>query len=259
MILPDRKRHSNRSAFVSDLHAPRHDPGAFSGLLEALADWKPETLFLLGDIWDCAELSRHPKSSHLDASNLQASIDSGCEAVKEIVQACGKNVWVILMFGNHECWAQKWLANQAPAVAGLRCLQMAELFRLDEIGVNEVYPYGHVMQWNGLSITHGRKAKGKAGQTGHQMMVDHFSSGVSGHVHRLCRVDTAKTSGRYFWVENGCLCRMDPEFVEDGIPDWQHGFSVGFQADGRYEVIPIPLQGSTNFNKVHEVKNVRVR
>lgn len=252
MLLPDRRHHTNRSAFISDVHAPRHDEVALSGLLESLSDWKPTTLFLLGDIWDCEEISRHPKT--LDGhSDLQKSIDVGVQVVKSIIDACGRvRPRVFLMYGNHEDRWQKWLANQAPAASTLRCLRMNELFRMQEVGISEVFPYGHVMKWNGLALSHGRKCAAKAGMTGHKMLIDNGCSGVSGHVHRLCRVDVNRSSGPIFHVENGCLCRMDVDFI-DGVPDWQHGFSVGFQGIDQYEVVPVKLRGSIN-PKVTEVR-----
>lgn len=252
VILPDRKRHPQRSAFISDLHAPRHDEVAVANLCDALMDWRPQTLFLLGDIWDCAETSRHPKTPR-DARDFQASIDSGVAVVREIIRACTVKPRVILMYGNHETNAEKFVTNQAGPIAGLRSLQMDELFQLKSLGISEVYRYGHVMRWNGLALLHGRKARGKSGMTGHALLQDHFCSGVSGHVHRLARVDVTKTSGRYFWVENGCLCRMDPDFVEDGLPDWSHGFSVGYQGEDKYEVVPVALQGSGAIGKVHDI------
>ena len=48
-------------------------------------------------------------------------------------------------------------------------------------------------------------------------------SGASGHTRRLAKFITRKARRKFFWLETGCLCDLNPEYVQD--PDWCQGFA----------------------------------
>jgi len=50
-------------------------------------------------------------------------------------------------------------------------------------------------------------------------------SGASGHSHRLGQHYVRKRGGFYTWLESGCLCDLNPEYIE-GTADWQQGLSL---------------------------------
>ena len=57
---------------------------------------------------------------------------------------------------------------------------------------------------------------------------------MSGHTHRLGMHFKRNRGGNYVWVESGCLCNLDPEWI-DGTADWQHGVGVfTFKRGGRH-------------------------
>jgi hypothetical protein len=61
-----------------------------------------------------------------------------------------------------------------------------------------------------------------------------------GHTHRLGIYYRTNASGTYAAYENGCLCRLDPEYAI--CPDWQQGFSViHVEANGYFHVQQIPI------------------
>jgi hypothetical protein len=51
-----------------------------------------------------------------------------------------------------------------------------------------------------------------------------------------------KRGGSYAWVESGCLCELEPEYV-NGVANWQHGITlVTFERDGsQYYMQPIQI------------------
>ncbi|MCA8938790.1 MAG: hypothetical protein KDB07_03230, partial [Planctomycetes bacterium] len=55
-------------------------------------------------------------------------------------------------------------------------------------------------------------------------------SGISGHTHRLGIHYRTTLAGTKFWIENGCLCNLDPDYTH-GQPDWQHGFTSGYWSE----------------------------
>ncbi len=57
-------------------------------------------------------------------------------------------------------------------------------------------------------------------------------SGQSGHTHRCSAYYVTKRGGSYTWSEAGCLCDLQPEYI-DGVADWQHGVGlVSFEKKG---------------------------
>lgn len=54
---------------------------------------------------------------------------------------------------------------------------------------------------------------------------------VTQNTHRLAHFITRKAGRKFEWFETGCLCRLDPEYVQD--PDWWQGFVVLYYEDAR--------------------------
>ena len=46
-------------------------------------------------------------------------------------------------------------------------------------------------------------------------------SGLTGHTHRLCKYIARKSGKKFFWIESGCLCDLNPEYMVN--PNWQQG------------------------------------
>jgi hypothetical protein len=43
-------------------------------------------------------------------------------------------------------------------------------------------------------------------------------------------------AGPQAWYENGCLCRMDPDYTHN--PNWQQGFHIGVVVDQKVHIAP---------------------
>ena len=79
-------------------------------------------------------------------------------------------------------------------------------------------------------VEHGHVVRQNSAYSAKAMLDKRHMSGITGHTHRLgvCHQTTQGTNN--YWVENGCLCELNPEYMH-GYPDWQHGFSVGYLID----------------------------
>lgn len=60
------------------------------------------------------------------------------------------------------------------------------------------------------------------------------------NTHRLGAYYRSDETGEKCWFENGCLCRLDPDYVM-GRPNWQQGFSVMHHWENRYEVSQVRI------------------
>jgi hypothetical protein len=50
-------------------------------------------------------------------------------------------------------------------------------------------------------------------------------SGIMGHCHRAGEFVRVSPAGRFVYIENGCLCLMNPEYIS-GTPNWEHSFTI---------------------------------
>ncbi len=48
-------------------------------------------------------------------------------------------------------------------------------------------------------------------------------------------------NGAHGWLETGCTCSLQPEYVED--PDWQHGAIIVTWDGPRFNFEPVYIQG----------------
>jgi hypothetical protein len=124
-------------------------------------------------------------------------------------------------------------------------LDFDKFFETSEHGFTYL-PYGAVQNLGNLMVTHGDKAMKHAGQTAKATYEQYGSSVLVGHTHRMGTFYKSDVHGVHGAWENGCLCRLDPEYVQR--PNWQQGFSVvHVEADGYFNVQQIPILDGSSF------------
>lgn len=224
-----------KAAFLNDAHFPLHSPAAIQACCQLLSDHRPEYIFFVGDMLDGGAISRHGVR-HDHPTRWQEELDIFYDQMDRLICAAGSQCHTkMFMLGNHEDWWRQWL-DKNKQVANLRCLSYDRLLKYKELGITHSMPYGETCRFQGLTLTHGSIARKQPGATAAQMLIEHFSSGLSGHVHRATQVKVTKSSGTYTWTENGCLCKLNPKYAKNGIPNWSHAMSIGYQTGSRYQV-----------------------
>lgn len=230
---------------VPDIHAPFQDELAISALLSFSKWFKPDKVFILGDLVDFYAISSFTKDPER-ALKLQDEIDMAYQIIKQIRNANPK-ADITLLRGNHEHRLQKYLWSEAKELAGLRDLSIDSLLRLRSINIK--YEENGRLVYRGIVIKHGdvvRKfacysAKGEFEKTG--------MSGISCHTHRAGVYYHTNQSGSYAWLECGCLCRLDAEYLNGETPNWEQGFGVAYFSKNspRYLLEFIPFVGGKAF------------
>ena len=71
---------------------------------------------------------------------------------------------------------------------------------------------------------HGTRLGNKSGLSAIKELEAHYLSGATGHVHKLARYSVRKSKRRFLWLETGCLCDLNPEYMID--PDWEQGLGI---------------------------------
>lgn len=229
-----------RILVTSDWHSPYFDARAFSQMLYACKDRKPDLIVLNGDLIDFYPISHYTRLP-TRLMSLQQELDTTIQLLHILRQTCPK-AEIVYLWGNHEERLLKFLCH-AKELFPLRALDLRNLLELERFRIRlhtePAYFLGET-----LVITHGTLSRKRGGYTAHAMMERYVGfSGVSGHTHRLAQVHKRLPTGTVLtWIEGGCLCQLQASY--DPYPDWQHGIAyVEVDAYGKVKVMEaVPLR-----------------
>lgn len=211
-----------RTFVLSDIHIPFQDNETLTHVFDCIVNSQPQYIVLLGDILDCYSISRFCKRPDR-MRNLQYEIDTFYKMMLGLKKHI-PNTEIHYVLGNHENRLEK-LVLENPGLFGLKALEPQELFRLNDLGI---YYHKTKFNLNNFIFYHGDVVRKDSSYSAKAEFLDHkMSDGVSGHVHRLGSYYTTYEQLPTAWFENGCLCKIEPDYLND--PDkanWQHGFTV---------------------------------
>lgn len=203
-------------AVASDFHVPFHDTKAVEAFLDYCADVQPNMIVINGDLVDMYMLSRFAKG---EGRNPMTEIEEAKNILERIVATCNKSQ-VYYVIGNHEQRLEKTILTKAPELASL-IEDIFSIFKLDNIGV---IGCGSVTLNDNLVFKHGTLLGAKSGLSAIKEMENAYMSGATGHTHRLAKYIARKAGRKFIWLETGCLCSMEPEYMLN--PNWQQGFAM---------------------------------
>lgn len=213
-------------------------------------EWlKPDVFVWNGDITDfyaLSEFSKNPLSEDTIVSERKTTQEY-MRRVKSY-KFIKERYW---LGGNHEDRFRRYIWKNAKALGLDADVTLADLF--DTKGYGFVYsPYGSVHKAGKLDITHGSIVRQHSGWSGKAHYDKRGGSVLIGHTHRMGIYYRSNAKGVHAAYENGCLCQLNPEYVQD--PDWQQGFAVvHVGTNGYFSVQQIPVVGGT---RIHYGKDV---
>lgn len=202
---------------LPDLHCPFHDENAVELTIKIMRYKKPARVVLLGDCVDFYALSTFDK----DPSRIKGIIGE-VDEFKKILRKIRKAVpdgEIYFVEGNHEARLRKYIWRNAPALHD--AISLDELMGFNEFGVKNM---GKQFFLGGLLYTHGDVISAYSSYTAKREYDKYGCSGLSGHSHRLGKYVRRLKRGIESWHETGCLCDLEPDYVD--FPNWQHGFGI---------------------------------
>lgn len=247
-VKPSTTEETERVMFLSDIHAPFHDEDAIQAVLRFIPEFDPHRIVLNGDIQDFYALSRFDRDWDRNES-LDEEIGVG-NRIRSQIRHAAPNADIIETEGNHEARLEAYLRRNVDTMAPIlslpavkEAISMKSLFNDSYYKITRFGSEGFFLREN-FRVKHGEFARQDAGMSAKAQMLRGFTSGVSGHTHRLSRFPFRADGGRLFeWFENGCLCSLDAEYMRGGAPNWEQGFTVGqFSTKGSsyfMEIVPI--------------------
>lgn len=236
-----------RALVVSDTHVPYHDPKVWSIVCQIAKDLKPDVVVHLGDLIDCFQVQDSFDKDPVRVNSLQDDIDLAAKLLDQLAVKA-PNAKLYLLEGNHEDRLRRaiWkLNNGQRELAKLRTFQSNVTWPslLKDAGAGNwifVPIHGQAKrQILPMFITkHGSVVRKWSGHSAKAEWERYGQSGISGHTHRSGLFYTDDYNGAHVWIENGCTCRLDPEYTED--PNWQQGFTViTYTSPTNFSVEPI--------------------
>ncbi|KKN32173.1 hypothetical protein LCGC14_0816700, partial [marine sediment metagenome] len=216
-------------------HIPFQDQRVIREVELFMEELQPDMIVYPGDIGDWYGISSFDKNPSR-ADRLQSDLSSVGAMFKRQRALC-PNARMIEEDGNHEDRLRRFIWRH-PGVAGLRDLDLARLMRVEDTW--EVLPYKSLVEYASLLIEHGDLVRQHAAYTAKAMFEKRGSSGIVGHTHRFGVYTRRDASEEYIYVENGCTCRLDPEYAP--FPNWQQSFTYVIAYDPHHLcVIPVPI------------------
>ena len=225
----------------SDFHGRHVSRFALDVFLQVNALAQPDVVVLNGDVVDFEEVGRWT-SSPTRMNDIQGEIDFVVDEILAPVREAAPNAQIDYVIGNHEYRLQRYLAESAPGLATLRCLEYAELFKLDELDINlvfggaliapterkrrENYIDAYKVYWDTFAVTHGTATGPQAGSK----ELNRFGiPGTSGHLHTHNTFSNPKPDRPHAeWNVTGMM--SDPAVGHaymGGLPTrWGVGFGV---------------------------------
>lgn len=237
------------AALYSDTHFPSQDDSALAVVASIVSDVQPTFLGHLGDLLDCYRISRFSQDPNR-AESLQDEINMARAHLHQMAQVAPQARRVLLE-GNHENRLQRiiWdLHGPQRELARLDnfkdAMSWPSLLGLEEIGWDFIpaSQQSRTILLPNLILKHGTVVRRWSASTALGEYQKYGKSGVSGHVHRLGKFYHRDHNGSHVWMEAGCTCSTDPEYLDH--PDWQQGMLVvAHTPDGsRYHVEDIYIE-----------------
>jgi UDP-2,3-diacylglucosamine pyrophosphatase LpxH len=229
---------TTRVLFISDIHCPYEDTACLSAMLSFSKWWKPNEIFIVGDLLDAEAFSRFVKNPDT-LTKAQDEIDDAVNVLKQIANT-NPQAKICLIRGNHEYRLQKYLWSRAPELSSLRDLTIESLLNLKHLGIT--YCSRGRLEHRGIIIKHGSVVRKFGSYTAKAEMEKEGQSGISGHSHRLGMHRHENPNKPHVWVECGCLCSKNMDYMEGEPPDWHQGFVIGhFYKNGLFTLTPVPI------------------
>lgn len=238
-------------AILPDIHAGMEDMRAIELACKIINHINPVMIFYLGDNIDAGWLSDFTITPE-KVLKAQQEIDTFHKVDRMVASAAGKHVRRHWVLGNHETRLYRWICKH-PNIASLRSMQPDALFALDKHfkPLENLQLIEEEINWRDrFIIKHGTACRSKSCYTARAELEREGISGISGHTHRVGAYYERQRDKAAVWYEGGCLCTLDPEYVQ-GFPNWQHAINIGwFNGDGSNDYFHIDQVVFSNYRAV---------
>lgn len=219
----------------SDFHDIDTDMFCLGVFIDTARRVQPDVIVLNGDIFDCYDASKYDKDIRL------FKIQERFEFVKKNIfaklrEVC-PNAQIDFILGNHEWRIINLLANKTPnfrvLLSDVMNLSLADVFGVHEYKINlisKVDIAAFTDRDKNNELKKNFRIYFKTFYVGHFKDPSSGLSGTSGHCHRpntqtSTNIADGERTRRLFWVETGCMCETEADYVM-GRDRWGQSFAL---------------------------------
>ena len=227
---------NNNILVLSDLHVPYHDISAITAALEYGLANKVNTIYLNGDVIDCATISKFEPDPR--ARSFKEEADS-TRALLKVIRDTFPDAKIVWLKGNHDIRYEKYLFRKAPEIFDDSYYRLEERLRLNELGI-ELLDEQVLVYAGKLIMTHGHltiRGAFSPVNAARGVFIRAKASVLIGHQHQVSEHTEHNLKGEMIscW-STGCLCTLyqpyDPQNTKHS-----HGFAhVQVEKNGNYSV-----------------------
>jgi len=239
-----KKEYSNNQDFekaviMACLHAPYHDEKLFKIFIQFLKYFKPDYIFMLGDMNDWYSLSSFSKNPKR-LNSLSNELNCIRNLLKEICRVSPTSKKK-LTIGNHEKRLRRYLWSN-PEIASLEeeYLNIPQLLKLKDYGI----AYSEKgFDYHGIYLAHGHRLSKYSAYSAKLAMDDNTCNLIQAHSHRGgTHYKTVWRRGKckqYVAHEAFCMCNLRPEYIDR--PNWQQGWVVVYTnpESDYFQIVPV--------------------
>lgn len=221
---------------ISDIHLPYHDKRAIELAVNEGRQRGIAGIILNGDILDFYQISRFSRDP--SRPRVKAEIEKG-QQLLEWLRSQFRRARIVFKEGNHDERMKTYLADRAPELFDLDDMQLPNLLRAANYGVEWVGDR-RTIQLGKLPIIHGHEYQGSGGvMPARWLFIRAWSSALCGHFHQPSHFPVTSLDNREMSVwSTGCACFLHPYYRRRN--PWRHGFAMveistggGFQVTNR--------------------------
>lgn len=229
-------------AIINDIHFPYHDRKVVDLFVEFCRKVKVGQIHLLGDIQNCGSLSLKFTEVPKDEKDryLRHEIEMGGNFMEDLRDTFPFTP-IYFYGGNHEWRLERYIRQHAKALVGLPGLDIQSILGLPRLGIT-YFPYGQLVRWGGLRLTHGDIVRSGSAMTARAMLQKYGTNVLFGHTHRGGVAYSSTEGGTVGAWENFCGCKLDQPYTL-GPNNWQQGWSLVHNDLRRhFTVVPIRVE-----------------
>jgi predicted phosphodiesterase len=242
---------------VPDLQIPLHDERFLDKLLAVTEYIEPDVVAFVGDLTDSTEVGQWVKGKSGEyTGKLQEAFDRAAATLAAFREAAGRSCGMLMVNSNHDDRTEKYIADNAPGLSGLRSLDFRALVGLDAAGVQLVRGPFCVAPSTVMVHGHERAYSSVPGKYGLDRVREYDANVIYGHTHTPLVVTTTIGTGtavRTRWAMNvgHGMDKSKAGYLKDGYATWNQAF--GLVHDDGFDSFPelvLAQNGSFMFDGV---------
>ena len=212
--------YKNKVLFMADHHFPFHCPDTIAATIDYAKNQNLDGICLLGDVMDCYAESKFDKTE--SEATMELEIEQ-CQNYLKILKKEFPDVPIYYKFGNHEKRFQRYISDNAPALMGIKGMNLQSFLKLDELGVTYI-PEWQTIDLGGPQAIHGHEFGGWISNA-KQLWAKAKTTSICAHNHTKTEEGSRTLSGEITgtWTI-GCQCDLNPAYRP--YNGWNNGFGL---------------------------------